>query len=513
MNDPRFSFLNTLTANTAKEELAQLLGTTQIQITVSPEANHSFSGQVLVYQLATLLVRLFDQIELIGDDMAVCDRHLTLTSGPFLPAIRNLIPTLRPITEPSPPARIVKVIVGPSEEGADIFLGAGPWSASVSRVEPQRITEILNPIGSLAAGALGAGEVFKEIFRGHLQGALINDGYQLSLLDYTANNPSEPSLPQQISVDATLFGCGSIGCGFLQGLLVVPQLTGRLVTVDNGTFDEKNPYKYSLVDWTTAAAGPFKAVWMQQQLRSLTNGRLRAHAFVGTAENYVATLPADYEIPLAISAVDTIEARLEIQESLPRSIINAGVDGTLAMVSNHTFGNGPCLACICMQTNLESWNAKTIAQGTGLSPQRVYKLIRGNEALTQADIAEITTRQILKIESVPDIESFVGQPLLSIWNRVAYSETVLRSTSLPPVKVTTAFVSAFAGVLLLAEVLKTLAPTLQSYRVNNSYQQELLGVPAGGVFQYSRDPNGWCLCHSSYRHMIYREKYLTEIRG
>ncbi len=509
MNDPRFSFLTSVSSSSTTEDVAQLLANTNIQITVSPEVNTSFSGQVLVYQLATLLARLFDHITLIGDEEAPCHTYLSLLSGPFLPTLRNLLPTLRPLGPPSSPNNVVNVVVGTSAEKAHIFVGAGPWSAKVSRIEPQGITDALNPIGSLAAGALGASEIFKEIFRGQLQGAVINNGYSLSLLDYSPNTRAEPLLPGPLSIDATLFGCGSIGCGFLQGALLVPQLQGRLVMVDNGRFDTKNPYKYSLVDWAAGTQGPFKAVWTQQQIRRYTTGRLQGEAFVGTAESYIANLTSDYKIPLAISAVDTIEARFEIQDTLPRAIVNAGVDGTLAMVSTHNFGSGPCLACLGMQSELESWNAKAIAERTGLSPGRVYELIRGNEAMTTNDIDEIKARNIVKAELLQDVDTFVGQPLLSFWNRVAYSETTLQLPSLPPVKITTAFVSAFAGVLLLAEVIKTLDPTLQAYRVNNSYQHQLLGIPAGGVFQYQREPNGWCLCHSSYRQMIYQGKYVN----
>ncbi len=86
--------------------------------------------------------------------------------------------------------------------------------------------------------------------------------------------------------------------------------------------------------------------------------------------------------------------------------------------------------------------------------------------------------------------SFVGQPLLSLWNRVAYSETVVNTGGAAPVQVqvTTAFVSAFAGILLLSELIKDAAPELRKYKVNNSYQQQLLGIPAGGTFMHQREP-------------------------
>ena len=199
---------------------------------------------------------------------------------------------------------------------------------------------------------------------------------------------------------------------------------------------------------------------------------------------------------------------MEIQDTLPERILNAGIDGTLAQVSTHGFGEGPCLACLSMQVALEVWNAEPIAARTGLSSARVHQLILRNEAMAQQDLDTIRLRHLVSDEYLSSLDSFLGQPLLSFWNRVAYSETPVQVSGVPSILVTTAFVSAFAGVLLLAELIKQSVPELQPYRVSNSYQHQLLGIPAGGLFQDARDARGWCLCHSTYRLAIYREKYL-----
>lgn len=506
MSDPRKSFLNSV--STAGEIIvSELTSGTTVQLVLSDDAVNTFAGQVLVYQLATLTARLFDRVELNGSETAECNEHFSMLSGAFLPALRALLPTLRP-TNPSIIAnsKVVRVVIGKGlEERGAIYLGSSDWTAYYSTIEPQDVIDTLNPVGALASGTLGASEIFKNVFSGKLRGAVSAPSYTLSMLNYGFPPELEPSLPDHISIDATLFGCGSIGCGFLLGILLTPQLYGKLNLVDNGRFDTKNPYKYSLLDWSTAEQSIFKSVWAQQQLSKFAKDRINALSFVGTAESYVASLSYDYKIPLAISAVDTIEARFEIQDTLPGEIINAGIEGTLAMVSVHKFGDGPCLACIGMQTELESWNAKPIADETGLAPERVHALIRNNEGMTVQDIQAIQQRNTLKVN---DLESFIGQPLLSLWNRVLYSETLVNTgeaTAQAPV--TTAFVSAFAGIMLLSELIKSSVPELESYKVNNSYQQQLLGIPAGGTFKHSRDTQGWCLCHSSYRQALYTEKY------
>ena len=510
MNDPRISFLNSLTAGTGTPAYELITGTS-IRIVVSAEAITTFSGQILVYQLATLTARLFDRIELFGDATAQCHPDLSLLSGPFLTSLRELLPRLRPLTPAPVSIKSITVVVGRgSDTTGDIFVGATAWGVRLSKTGPQSVADTKNPIGALAAGTLGASEIFKVVFQNQLPGAVTAPGYTLSLVDYQEAVDQEPTFPDHITIDANLFGCGSIGCAFLQAVLLTPQLQGKLVVVDNGRFDTKNPYKYPLLDWEAAQQEGYKAVWAQQQLQSHARGRLEAYAFVGTADTYVASLPHDYALPLAISAVDTSEARFQIQDTLPRFTLNAGIDGTLAEVSVHGFGNGPCLACLQMLTELESWNAKPIAEQTGLPPQRVHQLIQGNEAMTAEDLAQIRASKKISAEFLGVLDSFLGQPLLSFWNRVAYSEATVLSPGAKPIRVTTAFVSAFAGILLLAELVKKSVPDLQRYLVNNSYQQQLLGIPAGGVFRHERDPHHWCLCHSTYRLAIYREKYGTD---
>ncbi len=198
-----------------------------------------------------------------------------------------------------------------------------------------------------------------------------------------------------------------------------------------------------------------------------------------------------------MSAVDTMEARLEIQDMLPRSIVNAGISGTLVEVSSHVFGTGPCLGCLTMRETMESWNAEAIATRTGLRPERVRELIQRNEGVTRQDVTDIITAGRIPMDVILELEGYEGQPLLSFWNRIGYAETSVSGTN----------GGAYAGALLFAEFLKTVVPDLELYRVNNSYRQDLLGVPADGLFTYERDPHGWCSCYSTFRQRAYRQKY------
>jgi hypothetical protein len=151
-----------------------------------------------------------------------------------------------------------------------------------------------------------------------------------------------------------------------------------------------------------------------------------------------------------------------------------------------------------MQVALEAWDAGPIAAKTGISLARVHQLIQRNEAMTPQDLDAIRARNVVFAEHLSSLDLFLGQPLLSFWNRVAYSEAAVQVGGSPSVLITTAFVSAFVGVLLLAALIKQSVPDVQPYRADNSYQHQLLGIPVGSGFKYARDPCGWCLCHSTF---------------
>jgi hypothetical protein len=519
LSDPRLSLISVA----AGEDLGHLfsrLEQSRIEIIIAPEVTAAPAGHALVYQLATLTSRLFDNVHLWGDEEAPAVAEFPLLTGRVLAAVRSAMRCTRTALTGATgaDARLIRVFVGdispPQQlDSLDLYVGASEWGACLSISHPQQFTATTNPVGALAAGALASGEVFKLVFSDVLRGSVIlgrgvPDTYSISLLTYSpTSGTSEPRLPDDITMDVVLFGCGSIGCGVLLGLLSTPHVRGRLTVVDNGVFDETNPYKYTLLDSSSAHAHLPKAIWAKDLVDRHGADRFSVYAHEGTAYDYVASLTPDYRLPLVVSAVDTVEARMEIQDTLPRFAVNAGVAGTTAEVSVHAFADGPCLACLGITQQRESWSAKPIADRLGLEQERVYELIISNSPLSKDDLQAIGNAGCAGADLLSGLDQFLGQPLLSLYNRALYSEAALSSVSGAPARVTTAFVSAFAGVLVLAELLKKAAGDLQPFLVRNSYRQELLGIPADGMLRYERDSTGRCLCHSAFRQLVYRSKY------
>lgn len=504
VGDPRLSFV-TSTTSPGAVVLADLRETV-VRVQVGTGALRSPAGQVLAFQFATLAARLFDQVTLEGDSTFPVLSAVPFIQGPFLAALTAYLPTLRrPISGPYI-RRELRISIGEDAPAGDLYLGATRWGARISRLAPQTVETEDHTLGALAAGTLGAAELFKLAFEGRVPGAYVQPEYTLSLLHYGPVDECEPALPDRVHVDLTLFGAGSIGMGYLQGAALTPQLAGRITAVDNGRFDERNPAKYSLLDEASARAHLAKAPWVETTLGPLVGDRLDVRGVEATAAGFVAGLPADYVLPLAVSAVDTFEARLEIQDALPGFILNAGIAGTLAEVSAHHFGVGACLGCLAILQDLESWDAGTLAQRVGLTPPRTLALIRGNEGLTGEDLDAIRRAVVVPADTLASLDSYLGQPLLSLWNRVGYAESAVHGP-IAPVNVSSAFVSAFAGLLLLAETLKFAVPQFHEFIVDSSYRQQLLGVPSGDLLRYERDNSGACLCHSGFRRRVYAQKY------
>lgn len=176
MSDPRISFANSVSGATGEQVLALLDGTV-IRIEASRAAAESLPGQALLVQFATLVARLFDRVELVGDDTVTALPKLSLIQGSLLAGIRQLLPRLRARGPQREVVGSLRVAVG-SLEDANLFLGCSSWTARISRRRPQEITGP-HTTGALAAGCLGAAEVFKEVLRSRLPRAVFVDEYSL----------------------------------------------------------------------------------------------------------------------------------------------------------------------------------------------------------------------------------------------------------------------------------------------------------------------------------------------
>ncbi len=304
--------------------------------------------------------------------------------------------------------------------------------------------------------------------------------------------------------DTTLISAGSIGSAFLWGLAHVREISGRMGVVDDDVLKAHNPDRAILILDGIAEQEPKKAPWACQTVAPWVPG-LHLEPFDGTIHDYVDTLPVEYRLPLAVSAVDSIMSRRDIQDALPKIILNASTGPTRVDISRHGFGDGrACLYCLYLPELLNRSPIQIAVERTGF-PHRVV-----TELMTQEGrrLTPDMVRGIARHNQLPPdaLRHFAGRSLQELLREIAYSQVPIQ-TEQGAALVTTAFVSAFAGFLLLAEVIKEAVPALATYRLSREYRQDLLGRPNEDHYWSPADPTGYCLCHDPFRRQRYAEKY------
>lgn len=173
--------------------------------------------------------------------------------------------------------------------------------------------------------------------------------------------------------DVHLVGAGAIGNGTLWALSRMP-CKGDLHIVDSETVTDSNLQRYVMT--TASDREKEKAGLAAQWLVSRDGLTVTPHPTTWAA--HVASIP-EYKVETVLSAVDSAEARIQIQASLPRVIFNAWTQKAEAGVSRHADFLGPmaCLACLYIPTGQAKHEDELVASALKLSPdQETVKEVR-----------------------------------------------------------------------------------------------------------------------------------------
>lgn len=511
--------LGLVAGETTLADLMQRLDDTPVTIVLGETAT-TLPAQTTTLTAVNLLARLFRRLVLVVPPEARIAPGL-----PFLDSGALLGPALRAFAHRV--CRRVSVELRPeAAAGAVLHIGdatgaPGPqqvwcvgqgWRARVAR-RPADLVPVAdgNPVGPLLAAALGVAELFKVVFADVLTRVIPADDVEFSALTYQvgAGAVDEPPLRAVGWLDTTLVGAGSIGSALLWGLTHLRQAHGRLMVVDHDALAPHNPDRAILVLDDAADRGLAKATWAQDLIRPWLPD-VRVEAFTGTMRDYVDTLAPNYTLPLVISAVDSIISRRDIQDTLPGRVLNAATGPTKVEVSRHgALGAGPCLYCLYLPTVLERSPIQIAMEQTGFSQKDTaeFLLPDGRRLLTAGNVRGIERHNGLQAGR---LRRFEGGRLADMLRELGYSQLRLR-TGDGDVLVTTAFVSALAGFLLLGELIKESNPDLASFQLAGVYEQELLGIPNAFRYPGTRDRSGYCLCHSRLRQQLYGEKYPARV--
>lgn len=499
------------------DDVLRVLDDQPILLRLPPQP--TWSHQLIAMTIADLLGRLFPNMSADVDPSLPAAPELPPGPATLADRIQNahrrggLSPTtidagVNPIT----------VAVGPAQAPAHLHADGTGWTSYVG-TDPSHLvaTSSRCPIGALAAACRASAHVARLALAAHAGTHTPPASAYTSALTLEVSSaplPPDPSVawdetgtaPQ---INAVTAGAGSVMGAAIHALAHVPDLAGELIVTDPQRLEPHNHYRALLVDHQAAAAQTVKVRVAQAALEHHTGLNVRGVAT--TLQDWVASRPPR-PLPLVLCAVDSMEARREIQDCLPLDLINAACAPELVVVSRHRTTDGPCVCCLHMRDALDTEQVtyKIIMGSTGLSKPRVILLLQNEWPLTSEDLRTIETHNGYDSHA---LDEWLGQPLIELHTRqLLYGRHSVTSSD-GPADVAAPYVTALAGIILAAEALKYATPDLDDISLGphglaTTWAENPFGTPLDRQLQREdRWPGHECLCRSTRRTRIMEERY------
>lgn len=500
-------FVESTLAVDASTVQARLAGA-RIAVVLDPDAATSFAGQMILFTLLNLLVRLDRFAPQLDVTLPRVERHALLRLLPGGSLTQGLeyffapFPAAHRLQFHAVPASSVprlRVVISPQPSADSLQVWADGWITYLNTAAPFR-PEAANAVGACVAADFAAAEVFKHLIadlplRPGLKvlpiHQLVFSGYDYGLVPGT-----NPALPAEVNVDGVVVvGLGGIGAGFVAAASALPGLAGLLTLVDKDALDPTNlnrllyarpgdsGYKVDLCRW---ALGFHPAVDPQ----------------VAWFDEFTASHGSRHD--LVVVGVDKDPVRRAIQASMPRLIFNGGTSDVASFqVTRHDYLHGACLACIAPEMPETHPAERELARQLGLSLETVLQYQTSGAALPAALLRE--AGQL----SEADIKRLGDRPLAEIQARVCAELPLGAGPQEEAVSIS--FLSALPGFLLLGEVIKE-----RSYRhtlrvplnaTSNRFLLSLLGRPRAELLRTWWQKVPGCDCSRPAFVSHYRRKW------
>jgi hypothetical protein len=380
-----------------------------------------------------------------------------------------------------------------------IFAGADGWRVyqSITTAQP---TGALG-LGAPAAGCLAVLAAFERIFADWIEGDCELPGeIAWSLFDWSADG-DDPGPPiDTIDLGQLVWdGTGAVAHGAFWGISCLERVTGSLTLVDPDPHGLRSVERY---------AGARK----QWQGTSKTNA-LRDHLAVVHPHLDIASEPTDLnrwydtnrpecDVPLLVTTPDSKEARRHAAMKLPRTAVNGWAEGFEMGVEAFTMADGRCLGCAYPNDAEAVGEVHVIHLETELDPWRVQDLLDTADPLRPDEAARIAAKYQLSAEGL------IGKPLRSVRQHLCAVGSLRPPDGQPAIEVPLGFVSAIAGIALLAEIVRLRLGLSTGRR----WQWDARRVPTSlNAWPVGRTPNCFVCADDDFRE-IYDERYRETAR-
>jgi len=503
------------------EKVIALLDHSTIRVDL-PSGTVPWRQQVLAIALIDLLGRLFPRLDIRCDPDSTA--HPDLPPGPaqlrdrLAEAARNGgLPELAPAA-PAITIRVGAVLPrgdADGDRGLLLHVDGGGW-VSYNGTRPSQLPDAPwapVSIGPLAAACRAAGQATSLVLGAESTSLSIPPTVYANALTYSASEeplPDGAATSSAPELDAVLVGAGSVGGAAVYALAHTPGLAGTLVVTDPQRLEDKNLDRALLATASLAAAGPFKVDVVRNALAH--HSALQVTPWPKPLEEWVASRPRTDLLPLVLTAVDSRDARRSIQDCLPLDLVNAACNPTEIHLSGHRTGQGPCACCLHMEEVLDTTavRSRLLRAATGLNERMVLHYLASDSPMPAMLLRGIEQHRGLAPGSLAQYEGRTLEELRL--GHLLYGATPV-PTSTGTVAVAAPYVTALAGVLLAGEALKAATLGLESFRLGPTgshikyAENPLAGAHQAMLTNPPRWPGSECLCRSSRRLRILRERY------
>lgn len=482
------------------EEFKTVLGSANVGVAFDVSAARSPEGKVAVELGVNLLARLYPVLTLrpLGGQTEEFGDRLVKLARAINPAIE-----IADASDDSPRAWIVIGSTAVESSNPQICVSSEGWNAIISQMPVPPGGSAL-PFGAAAAACVGAANVFRVVFAKQLPYTALDRATVFSLFDGRPRAAGGPVKGSIKFVDTALVGAGAIGNAALWSLARCPLLEGDLHVVDGERTDVSNVQRYVLAGMTDVDISKVALA-----ARSFEGQNLQIVPHAQTWEALSAAQGTEARWSLVCAAVDSAAARIALQSSLPRRIVNAWTQLGEAAVSRHRrFGIDPCLACLYYPKAKGHNEAEIIAEEIGLpdAARDIANMLVLQLPLTAEFLHRIASANVT---DVAPLLSFEGKSLVAFRHQVVCGGALLNGedSDVTRMEVPMAFQSAFAGVMLAAEIVLEYAGARDSFNGHSAVTRLDLLRPIPAETTFAEAPHPACICSDPDYLEVYASKF------